>query len=183
MNKLVNDFAAAGTGLVVYAASTGSELAHEDQNLRHGAFAEALIEAIGEGKAESDPDGGITLDLLDHYIVGPVQELTGGDQHPVMNRNLIPDFPLAVAPPLQANLDRAGKGLKEVCDAAVSAAPASGTKGVVEELAKGAVEPVVDGLKAAAGALWARHVKMEELEIETIKSQLEAAKWPEFVSQ
>ena len=79
-------------------------------------------------------------------------------------------------PPLQANLDRAGKGLKEVCDTAVQAAPASGTKGIVEDLAKGAVEPVVDALKAAAGALWGRHVKMEDLEIETIKGQLDAAK-------
>ena len=30
-------------------------------------------------------------------LVKRVKELTGGDQHPVMNRNLIPDFPLAVA--------------------------------------------------------------------------------------
>ena len=40
-------------------------------------------------------------------------------------------------PPVQANLDRAGRGLKEVCDTAVHAAPASGTKGVVEDLAEG----------------------------------------------
>jgi hypothetical protein len=85
-------------------------------------------------------------------------------------------------PPLQANLDRAGKGLKEVCDAAVNAAPASGTKGVVEDLAKGAVERVGDALKVTAGVLWGRRVKMEELEIETIKSQLEAARWPDFGS-
>ena len=97
MNKLVDDFATAGSGLVVYAASTGSELAHEDETDRHGAFAEALIEAIGEGKAESDTDGGITIDRLDDYLVKRVKELTGGEQHPVMNRNLIPDFPLAVA--------------------------------------------------------------------------------------
>jgi hypothetical protein len=97
MNKLVDDFAAAGSGLVVYAASTGSELAREDETDRHGAFAEALIEAIGEGKAESDTDGGITIDRLDDYLVKRVKELTGGEQHPVMNRNLIPDFPLAVA--------------------------------------------------------------------------------------
>jgi WD40 repeat protein len=97
MNKLVDDFATAGSGLVVYAASTGSELAHEDEADRHGAFAEALIEAIGEGKAESDTDGGITIDRLDDFLVKRVEELTGGEQHPVMNRNLIPDFPLAVA--------------------------------------------------------------------------------------
>jgi hypothetical protein len=83
-------------------------------------------------------------------------------------------------PPLQSNLERAGKGLKEVCDTAVHAAPASGTKGIVEDLAKGAVEPVVEALESAAGALWGRHVKMEELEIETIRGQLDAAKWPDF---
>lgn len=84
-------------------------------------------------------------------------------------------------PPLQANLERAGKGLKEVCDAAVSAASAAGgSKGIVEDLAKGAVEPVVAGLKDGAGALWARHVEEDKLEIETIKGQLEAAKWPDF---
>ena len=83
-------------------------------------------------------------------------------------------------PPIQSNLDRAGKGLKEVCDAAVNAMPASGTKGVVEDLAKGAVEPVIDALKSAAGALWAHHLEMDKLEMETIKGQLEAARWPDF---
>jgi hypothetical protein len=83
-------------------------------------------------------------------------------------------------PPLEANLDRAGNGLKEVCDAANHATPASGTKGIVEDLAKGAIEPAVDGLKAVASALWGRHIKMEDLEIETIKNELEAAKWPDF---
>lgn len=84
-------------------------------------------------------------------------------------------------PPLQANLERAGKGLKEVCNLAVAAASsAGGSKGIVEDLAKGAVEPVVDGLKAGAGALWTRRVEEDKLEIETIKGQLEAAKWPEF---
>ena len=84
-------------------------------------------------------------------------------------------------PPLQGNLERAGKGLKEVCESAVAAgSAATGSKGIVEDLAKGAVEPVVDGLKAGAGALWARHVEEDKLEIETIKGQLEAAKWPDF---
>jgi hypothetical protein len=57
---------------------------------------------------------------------------------------------------------------------------ASGTKGVVEDLAKGAVEPAVEALEAAAGALWGRHIKMEDLEIETIRGELDAAKWPDF---
>ncbi len=84
-------------------------------------------------------------------------------------------------PAIQSNLDRAGKGLREVCDAAVTAASAAGgTKGVVEDLAKGAVGPVIDALKSAATELWSRHLEMDKLEMDTIKGQLEAARWPDF---
>jgi hypothetical protein len=100
MNKVVNDFSVAGSGLVVYGASMGTETALEDAKWdRHGAFAEALIEAIGQGKASIDPSGRITTDMLDFYIEEHVKAMTGGAQHPVMNRNLIPDFPLALARP------------------------------------------------------------------------------------
>jgi hypothetical protein len=84
-------------------------------------------------------------------------------------------------PKVQANLENAGAGLKEICDAAVKAASSSGgTKGVVEEIAKAAIEPVVDAIKSAAGALWTRHVEKDALELLTIKTQLEAAKWRDF---
>ena len=101
MNKLVNDFSTAGSGLVVYGASMGTELSHEDAKWdRHGAFAKALIEAIGQGKAKIDPSGRITTDILDIYLEERVKVLTEGAQHPVMNRPaLIPDFPLALAKP------------------------------------------------------------------------------------
>jgi hypothetical protein len=96
---------------------------------------------------------------------------------------LVERYKPASLPALQANLERAGKGLKEVCDAAVAAgATAGGTKGIVGDLAKSAVEPVVSALKDAAGALWARRVEEDKLEIETIKGQLEAAKWSDFGS-
>jgi uncharacterized caspase-like protein len=101
MNKVVNDFSTAGSGLIVYGASTGTERAKEDANWdRHGAFTKALIEAIGEGKAALDPSGRITTDMLDFYIEEHVKAMTGGAQHPVMNRPVvIPDFPLALAKP------------------------------------------------------------------------------------
>ena len=76
MDKVVNDFTTAGSGIVVYAASQAIELAHEDQAGQHGAFAEALIEALGEGKGSS-PEGSITTDLLDYYILQRVKSLTG----------------------------------------------------------------------------------------------------------
>ncbi len=99
MNKFVNDFSTAGSGVVVFAASTGTELAKEDEKWdRHGAFAKALIDAIGEGRASIDPSGRITTDMLDLYVEDRVKAMTEGRQHPVMNRPvLVPDFPIAVA--------------------------------------------------------------------------------------
>lgn len=86
-------------------------------------------------------------------------------------------------PPLQANLERAGRGLRDVCNAAVAAGQtAEGSKGIVSDLAEGAVDPIVTALKEWAKTLWAAHVKQKKLEIETIKGQLEAAKWPDFDS-
>jgi WD40 repeat protein len=101
MNKVVNDFSTAGSGLIVYGASTGTERAKEDAKWdRHGAFTKALIEAIGEGKASLDPSGRITTDMLDFYIEEHVKSMTNGAQHPVMNRPVvIPDFPLALVKP------------------------------------------------------------------------------------
>ena len=49
-----------------------------------------------------------------------------------------------------------------------------------EEVAKGAVEPLFKTISDGVGALWTRHVEIEKLELETKKSQLEAAKWPKF---
>jgi hypothetical protein len=82
-------------------------------------------------------------------------------------------------PTTQANLETAGKGLKEVCDAAVRAVTPN-TKGVWEELAKGPIEPLIKAISDGVGALWTRHVEKDKLEIETKKSELEAAKWPKF---
>jgi hypothetical protein len=82
-------------------------------------------------------------------------------------------------PTAQASLATAGKGLKEICDAAVKTITPN-AKGVWEEVAKGAVEPLFKTISDGVGALWTRHVEKDELELETKKSQLEAAKWPKF---
>ena len=56
-------------------------------------------------------------------------------------------------PTIQADMEEAGKGLQIVCDEAVTAARAAqGTKGVVDGIVTEAVKPLIDALKAAAGA-------------------------------
>jgi hypothetical protein len=82
-------------------------------------------------------------------------------------------------PAVRASLDASGKSLKTICDAAVRTATPN-TKGVWDELAKGAIEPVVNKLSDGISALWTRHVEKDKLAMETKKAKLEAAKWPEF---
>ena len=52
----------------------------------HGAFTKALIEGLGEGKADLLHKGTITVSELDAFIAERVKELTDGEQHPVMSR-------------------------------------------------------------------------------------------------
>ena len=109
------------------------------------------------GMAESEMDGtiaGLTIALVQ-----------GGDPSSL--------------PTSQASLETAGKGLKEICDAAVKTITPN-TKGVWEEIAKGPIEPLIRAISDGVGALWTRHVEADTLERETKKSALEAAKWPKF---
>jgi len=82
-------------------------------------------------------------------------------------------------PTARTSLETAGKGLKEICDAAVKTITPN-TKGALEEIAKGAVEPLIKAISEGVGALWTRHVEKDKLALETKRSQLEAAKWPKF---
>jgi uncharacterized caspase-like protein len=100
INSVVNDFASAENGVVAFASSTGREVSEENAawGNGHGAFTEALLEAVGEGKADLLGQGTITLSELDAYVVNRVKQLTGGTQHPVMTRPAtVPDFPIALA--------------------------------------------------------------------------------------
>jgi hypothetical protein len=82
---------------------------------------------------------------------------------------------------IHADLDAAGAGLQQVCDAAKKAASeAPGTKGIVSDIVKAAVEPVIGAIKDGVSALWSRHIEQEQAEIDSIKGQLQAAKWPVF---
>jgi hypothetical protein len=84
-------------------------------------------------------------------------------------------------PKVQTNVEKAGAGLKEVCDAAIkTASAAAGTKGVIDSILAAPLEPIITAISSGIAALWMRHVETDKLELETIKTQLEAAKWPDF---
>ncbi len=58
-------------------------------------------------------------------------------------------------PTVQASLEASGKNLQGICDAALKyVAGNPNTKGVWEEIAKGAVQPLVQAASDGIGALW-----------------------------
>jgi len=84
-------------------------------------------------------------------------------------------------PNLETDLEHGAEGLGKFCQTASDLLPsASGRKGVLADIAKGAIQPVIDALSAAVAALYNNHRKDEALARETIKTQLEATKWPNF---
>lgn len=73
-------------GVMVFSSSRGSEFSYELDELHHGAFTAAILEGIGEGKANFDiggqHDGVITAIELLTYLRARVPQLTGNMQTP-----------------------------------------------------------------------------------------------------
>jgi hypothetical protein len=85
-------------------------------------------------------------------------------------------------PSLEAELERGASALGQFCQMTSDVLPNSaGQKGVVEDIVKGATEPVIGALKEAVSFLFKYYfVEPDALKRDTIKTQLEAAKWPNF---
>jgi WD40 repeat protein len=110
LTGIINELSSAENGTVVFSASTGSEIAQEDDAWGNGAFTKAVIEGI-TGKPDSKNEGQtvaamldsfkktgrITVKMMDTYISERVKELTKGTQHPTTQiPPSVPDFPFAV---------------------------------------------------------------------------------------
>jgi hypothetical protein len=55
-----------------------------------------------------------------------------------------------------------------------------GAKGVVEGIARTAIEPVVAAIASGVSAFWKQRVDRDALELATAKARREAAGWPDF---
>ena len=100
INGVVNDFTRAERGVVMFTASTGTQLSQENAAWGNGAFTKAVIEGLGapgeRGKADILGKGAISASALDAYVSARVKELTDNRQSPVMIRpSTVPDFTLA----------------------------------------------------------------------------------------
>src|SRR5438128_1283911 len=77
--------------------------------------------------------------------------------------------------------EHGASGLVKFCKMVSDLVPdASGRKGVLADIVRGAVEPVIKALSEGVAPLYNNHRKDDALTMETIKTQLEAAKWPNF---
>lgn len=93
----INELSSAENGAVVFAASTGNQVALEDPAWGHGAFTKALLEALS-GRADYTHRGRITVNMLDLYLSDRVKELTDGAQTPTTAKpQTVPDFPVALS--------------------------------------------------------------------------------------
>jgi hypothetical protein len=97
ITRVVNELASAENGVIVFAASTGKQLAQEATDWKNGAFTLALVEGL-TGKADFAKSGRITHKMLDLYVSERVKRLTEGAQSPVtIVPQGVPDFPLAIS--------------------------------------------------------------------------------------
>jgi hypothetical protein len=84
-------------------------------------------------------------------------------------------------PSLEAKLKSGASGLGGLCNTVADLVPsASGQKGILDEMVKAAIEPVIKALSDEVAALYTDHRKDDALTRQTIQTQLEAAKWPDF---
>jgi WD40 repeat protein len=83
LSAVTNELASVENGAVMYAASTGRQLAVENDEWENGAFTEALLEGYGGG-ADYTRDNKISTDELGLWLRTRVRELTNDQQEPVM---------------------------------------------------------------------------------------------------
>lgn len=76
-----------GTGTIEISAATGAQSALESNEWQNGAFTYVIKEAIRKGKAKNQK-GKITAQSLRKYVLERVEELTDGQQTPMVARDI-----------------------------------------------------------------------------------------------
>jgi hypothetical protein len=84
-------------------------------------------------------------------------------------------------PSLETDLEHGATALVNFCKMVSDVLPdTSGQRGVPADIVKGAIQPVIDALSKGVATIYNNYRKDNALTRETIKTQLEATKWPNF---
>jgi hypothetical protein len=77
------------SGTIVLSSSQGGEASYELRKLKNGAFTRQLIRALTSGDADSNHDRLVDTNELRDFVARTVPPLTGGRQHPTVDRDNI----------------------------------------------------------------------------------------------
>lgn len=75
VERALAEWARLQKGLAIVASSSGDEISYEDKAWGNGAFTEAIVRALKEGKADANANGVITVNELFAYIKGEVPRM------------------------------------------------------------------------------------------------------------
>lgn len=96
-NRLINELTSENR-IVVFAASTGDQVARESPVWKNGAFTKALVEGL-RGVADYAEDNRLSISELETWTSVRVAQLTQGAQTPTLAKpNAAPDYVLAALP-------------------------------------------------------------------------------------
>jgi uncharacterized caspase-like protein len=73
-------------GTIVFSSSLSREISVEDEKWGHGAFTKAILETFEDPDSDINGDRFLSLTELEQGVCDRVQEMTKGQQHPVMKR-------------------------------------------------------------------------------------------------
>jgi hypothetical protein len=96
----IHDIKNAPRGFAILTSSSKDEESYEDIKWQNGAFTEAILKGLKEGKADLNKNGIITLMELDQFIGAEVPSMVtlvkNKEQHPLLSRNDIGDLPIFI---------------------------------------------------------------------------------------
>jgi len=73
-------------GTIVFSSSLSREISREDEKWQHGAFTKAILDTFAAEDTDLNGDGFLSLTEMEQSVCDRVQEMTEGEQHPVMKR-------------------------------------------------------------------------------------------------
>jgi hypothetical protein len=73
-------------GTIVFSSSLSREISREDEKWQHGAFTKAILDTFTATDTDLNGDGFLSLTEMEQSVCDRVQEMTEGEQHPVMKR-------------------------------------------------------------------------------------------------
>ncbi|MCH8314165.1 MAG: caspase family protein, partial [Nitrospinae bacterium] len=77
------------SGAIVFSASRGGEFSYESRRIQNGYFTDQILNALTFGGADKNGDRSVSTNELREFVIISVPKLTGGEQHPTVDRDNI----------------------------------------------------------------------------------------------